>query len=63
VLVWQQVGVPAITFIFQRPWPPAGATIDWAYLLVAGLCGLGHVVLNAGPANVNVDGLKAPIGK
>jgi hypothetical protein len=61
VLVWQQVGVPAMVFIFARPWPPAGATIEWAYLLISGLCGLGPVILNAGPGKVNVDALKAQV--
>ncbi|WP_027578498.1 hypothetical protein [Bradyrhizobium sp. Ai1a-2] len=63
VLVWQQLGVPAVVYLWGGVWPSAGATIDWAYLLIAGMCGLGPVVLNAGPGKVNVDALKTPIGK
>lgn len=58
VLVFQQIGVPAIVYFGGGHWPSAGATIDWAYLLIAGLCGLGPVVLNAGPGKVNLDQVK-----
>lgn len=58
VLVFQQIGVPAIVYFGGGHWPSAGATIDWAYLLIAGLCGLGPVVLNAGPGKVNLDAVK-----
>jgi len=58
VLVFQQVGVPAIVYFGGGEWPSAGATIDWAYLLIVGLCGLGPVVLNAGPGKVNLDAVK-----
>jgi len=59
VLLMAQVGVPAVVYLFGGNWPSAGATIDWAYLLVAGLCGLGPVVLNRGPGKVDVNGLKS----
>src|SRR5262245_45542658 len=58
VLVWVQVGIPAVLYFHGGTWPSAGATIDWAYLLIVGLCGLGPVVLNAGPGKVNLDSLK-----
>ncbi len=58
VLVFQQIGVPAIVYFGGGSWPSAGATIDWAYLLIVGLCGLGPVVLNAGPGKVNLDAVK-----
>jgi hypothetical protein len=58
VLVFQQIGAPAIVYFGGGVWPSAGATIDWAYLLIVGLCGLGPVVLNAGPGKVNLDSLK-----
>jgi hypothetical protein len=60
VLLWAQVGIPAYVRAFGGTWPSSGATIDWAYLLVAGLCGLGPVVLNSGPGKVNLTGLKPP---
>ncbi len=62
VLLWAQVGISALVYWKGGAWPSAGATIDWAYLLVAGLCGLGPVVLNSGPGKVNLDGLKKTVG-
>src|SRR5262249_17455666 len=58
VLLWAQIGTPLLVWLYGKPFPSAGATIDWAYLLIAGLCGLGPVVLNAGPGKVNIDALK-----
>lgn len=58
VLLWAQVGAPAFIRAFGGEWPSAGATIDWAYLLVVGLCGLGPVVLNRGPGKVDLSDLK-----
>lgn len=59
VLLWLQVGISALVYWKGGgTWPSAGATGDWAYLLVAGLLGLGPVVLNAGPGKVNLDQLK-----
>lgn len=63
VLLFLQVGISAVVYCFGGAWPSAGATGDWAYLLIAGLCGLGPVVLNGGPGKVNVDSLKATVGK
>lgn len=60
VLLWAQVGISAYLRAFGGSWPSSGATIDWAYLLVAGLCGLGPVVLNSGPGKVSLTGLKPP---
>jgi hypothetical protein len=59
VLLWLQVGISALVYVFGGAWPSAGATGDWAYLLIAGLLGLGPVVLNAGPGKVNIDNLKS----
>jgi hypothetical protein len=63
VLLWLQIGISALVYVFGGAWPSAGATGDWAYLLIAGLLGLGPVVLNAGPGKVNIDSLKATVGK
>lgn len=62
VLLWLQVGISALVYYHGGVWPSAGATGDWAYLLIAGLLGLGPVVLNAGPGKVNLDGLKKTVG-
>jgi len=61
VLLWAQVGIPAFGRLFGGEWPSAGATIDWAYLLVVGLCGLGPVVLNKGPGKVDLSNLKEKV--
>lgn len=58
VLLWLQVGISALVYVKGGAWPSAGATGDWAYLLIVGLLGLGPVVLNGGPGKVNVDSLK-----
>ncbi|KPG01780.1 hypothetical protein IP86_02925 [Rhodopseudomonas sp. AAP120] len=60
VLLWLQVGISALVYTFGGTWPSAGATGDWAYLLIAGLLGLGPVVLNGGPGKVNLDAVKPP---
>lgn len=52
VLVWYQWVVPLIVFYCKCHYPSAGSTIDWTYLLIAGLCGLGPVALRAGPAGM-----------
>jgi predicted flavoprotein YhiN len=63
VLLWLQVGISALLYYHGgHSWPSAGATGDWAYLLVAGLLGLGPVVLNSGPGKVNLDSLKKTVG-
>lgn len=65
VLIWHQVGIPALCFFegVKACYPSSGTTVEWAYLLVAGLMGLGPVVLRAGPAAPNVSAWKALIGK
>jgi hypothetical protein len=52
VLVWYQWIVPLIVFYCKCKYPSAGSTIDWTYLLIAGLCGLGPVALRGGPAGM-----------
>jgi hypothetical protein len=52
VLVWVQVGIPYLAYHAGQAnfqYPSAGATLDWAYLLVTACLGLGSVVLRAGP--------------
>lgn len=58
VLIWHQALIPFLTWKYGGVYPSAGVTIEWAYLLITGLCGLGPVVLNAGPGKVNLDSIK-----
>lgn len=58
VIIFHQVGVPTIAFYSGHDWPSAGATIDWAYFLVGGLCGLGPLLMKTTPAD-----LKKLVGK
>ena len=44
VLVWYQIGAPAFLVITGTPWPSAGVTLEWAYLLVAAQLGAGPLV-------------------
>lgn len=61
VLLWHQVGIPAVVDMTGRSYPGSGATIEWAYLLIAACLGFGPVVLNRGPGKVDLSGLKTKI--
>jgi hypothetical protein len=42
VLLWYQVGVPALVYFTATPWPRTGdLLLQWAYALVAGALGIG----------------------
>jgi len=40
VLLWHQIGIPALCYHVGNKacYPSSGTTVEWAYLLVAGLC-------------------------
>lgn len=59
VLLWHQVGIPAYVHFSGHSWPSSGTTVEWAYLLVAALCGLGPLVLRSGPGAASVGGIKS----
>lgn len=65
VLFWYQWVVPFIVFMeWASRYPSAGSTVEWAYALIAGLLGMGPVVLRNGPGAGNMtDRLKAMVGK
>lgn len=65
VLLWHQLGIPAIVALgLIARYPSSGTTVEWAYLLVGALMGLGPMVLRAGPgAGSLTDRLKAMVGK
>jgi hypothetical protein len=50
VLVWHQLGIPAVTFFTGAAYPSSGSTVEWAYALIGALMGLGPMVLRTGPA-------------
>jgi hypothetical protein len=66
VILWAQMGIPFMTYAYHEWWgdatfhyPSAGATIDWAYALLAGLVGLGAIALkNTGGTSVITDKIK-----
>ncbi len=65
VLLWHQVGIPAIVALglIQR-YPSSGTTVEWAYMLVGALMGLGPLVLRSGPgAGAITDRIKTMVGK
>lgn len=61
VLLWHQIGIPALVYLSKAPYPSSGATVEWAYLLLAGMLGLGPVVLNGGPGKVPIERLTSII--
>jgi hypothetical protein len=65
VLFWYQWIVPAlVTWKFVTHYASAGATVEWAYLLLAACLGMGPVVLRSGPAAGNLAGtLKSMVGR
>lgn len=66
VLLWHQIGIPALCFYVGNKacYPSSGTTVEWAYLLVVGLCGLGPVMLRSGHGAGGVGAqLKSLIGK
>ncbi len=49
VLLWHQVGIPAYVHWTGLPYPSSGATVEWAYLLLAFCLGGGPILLRGGP--------------
>lgn len=61
VLTWHQFFIPIIVILVHWYWgdmswkyPSSGTTVEWAYLLLAGLMGMAPVVMQAGPGAGNV---------
>lgn len=51
VLTWHQVGIPFIIFIgLTKAYPSSGATVDWAYALIALCLGAPAIASRVGPA-------------
>ena len=55
VLLWHQVGIPGLVAYLKLNghagfvYPSSGSTVDWAYLLLFGLMGLGPMVMKGSP--------------
>ncbi|MGL3107053.1 hypothetical protein [Bradyrhizobium sp. BR 1432] len=69
VLIYHQFGIPLIVLIIRAAYAPrwqypsSGTTVEWAYLLLGALMGLGPMVVRAGPgAGSFADRLKAMVG-
>ncbi len=65
VLLWFQVGIPAVVTILGVRWASAGDTANWAYALVGACVGMGPLVLRTGPGASGgiASSLKSLIGK
>lgn len=51
VLLWHQVGIPAlVTFGYVKTYASSGATVDWAYALLALCLGAPAIASRIGPA-------------
>jgi hypothetical protein len=64
VLLWHQMGIPALVYFTGERYPSSGTTVDWAYLLLAGCVGFGAVTLRGGGAGSSTaDSFKNLLGK
>jgi hypothetical protein len=63
VLIWHQLAIPALA-TYGIPYKSSGATVDWAYALVALCLGAPAIASRVGPAaGMLTDGLKKLVGK
>lgn len=65
VLVWHQMGIPALVYFSGTRYPSSGSTVEWAYALIGFMFGAGALLLrgnNPGGSSY-LDKLKAMIGK
>lgn len=62
VLLWHQVGIPALTYFTGDKYPSSGSTVEWAYALIAACLGFGPMILRAGPGSI-ISGLRSLIGR
>lgn len=60
VLLWHQVGIPAIVAagLIDR-YPSSGSTVEWSYALLGACLGLGPLVLRTGPGASPLSNLKS----
>jgi hypothetical protein len=63
VILWHEVGIPALVYVTGLPYPSSGPTSGWAYALVGGCVGLGPTVLRSGPGGSLVDKFRGMVGK
>lgn len=63
VLLWHQVGIPAVVYMTGHGYPPSGTTVTWAYALLALCLGGGALAMKTGPGASRIaEDLKA-LGK
>lgn len=67
VLVWHQVGIPALCYTVgnNQCYPSSGETVKWSYLMLMFMIGAGPIVFRAGPGAGGgwLDKLKNMIGR
>lgn len=65
VLMWHQFGIPFVIFIgLTKSYPSSGATVDWAYALIALCLGAPAIASRVGPAaGWAADNLKRLTGR
>lgn len=64
VLLWHQLGIPAVVYFTGERYPSSGTTTEWAYLLLAACVGAAPVLLRSGPGAGSLkDQLKSLVGK
>lgn len=65
VLVWHQMGIPALSYFTGNDYPSSGSTVEWSYALIGFMFGAGAILLrgnNPGGAGY-LDRLKALVGR
>lgn len=64
VLLWHQMGIPAVVYFTGHDYPSSGSTVEWAYALIGFMFGAGALLLRTGPgAGSTLAKLKSAIGK
>lgn len=64
VLLWHQMGIPALVYFTGEKYPSSGSTVEWAYALIGFMFGAGAMLLRVGPgAGTLKDKLKSLVGR
>lgn len=64
VLLWHQMGIPAVVYFTGAGYPSSGSTVEWAYALIGFMFGAGAILLRTGPGSSSyLDKIKSLAGR